>query len=236
MKREGAMKNVRRIWIVAAAIAVAVSWTAAAAWKADFTPSTYNPGVGQGVSFAVCEPCLTGGTYTYRWDWNGDGVVDVETRDAVTTNTYLAAGSYEVELTIVDDAGRRESCRKGILVGIVPSFAVRDVLAQADGAILVVISIRVVASSSALGFIETLQQGWQVELVDTAGAMTNINAEARKLEVLWGSAFEPGEELVFSYRLYPGYATTISRFSGEMSGYAGGVRFVSGICGVLGLP
>ncbi|MEN6369348.1 MAG: hypothetical protein ABFD77_06580 [Thermotogota bacterium] len=230
------MKNVRRVGIVAAVIAVAVPWMAAAAWKADFTPSTYNPGVGEGVSFAVCEPCLTGGTYTYRWDWNGDGVADVETRDPVTANSYLAAGYYEVQLTIADDTGRRETCRKGILVGVAPSFAVRDVIAQADGSILVVISLRVVEPSSALGFVETLQQGWQVELVDTAGAMTNINAEARKLEVLWGSAFDPGAELVFSYRLYPGYATTISRFDGEMSGYASGVRFVSSVCGVLSLP
>ncbi len=230
------MKNVRRVWIVAAAIAVAVPWMAAAAWKADFTPSTYNPGAGEAISFAVCEPCLTGGTYTYRWDWNGDDVMDVETRDPVATYSYATAGYYEVQLTIVDDTGRRETCRKGILVGAVSSFAVRDVVAQADGAILVVISLRVVAPSSALGFVETLQQGWQVELVDTAGAMTNINAEARKLEVLWGSAFEPGDELVFSYRLYPGYATTITRFDGEMSGYAAGARFVSYICGVLGLP
>ena len=43
-------------------------------------------------------------------------------------------------------------------------------------------------------------------------------------------------ELAFSYRLYPGYATTISKFDGEMSGYASGTRFVSSICGVLGLP
>lgn len=230
------MKNVRRIGLVAAALSVAVSWAAVAAWTADFTPSTYNPGVGESVDFAVCEPCLTGGTYTYRWDWNGDGTVDVETTNPVASYAYATAGYSSVQLTIVDSSGRRETCRKGILTGKVPTFAVRDVIAQSDGSILVVISIRVVSPSSALGFVETLQQGWQVELVDTAGAMTNINAEARRLEVLWGSAFEPGDELAFSYRLYPGYATTISKFDGEMSGYASGTRFVSGICGVLGLP
>ncbi|MCX6094855.1 MAG: PKD domain-containing protein [Candidatus Bipolaricaulota bacterium] len=233
------MRNIRRVWIVATAIAVAVPWMAAAAWKADFTPSTYNPGVGEAVSFAVCEPCLTGGTYTYRWDWNGDDVADVETRDPMATYSYAAAGYYEVQLTIADDTGRRETCRKGVVVGAVPAFAVRDVVAQDDGTLLVVVTVRAVEPiPGGFGFEEQIPQGWQAAIEDPGGTfLSGIDAPTRTVFAQW-TAVEAGTELVFTYRLslYAGYAVSQSRLAGELAGYIAGVRFRATICGVLGLP
>jgi len=233
------MKKIQRVWIVAAAIAVAVPWMATAAWKADFTPSTYNPGVGEAVSFAVCASCLSSETYTYRWDWNGDGVVDLETRDPVATNAYATAGYYEVELVIVADTGLRDTCRKGVLVGAVPAFAVRDVLAQDDGTLLVVVTVRAVdAIPGGLGFEEQIPQGWQLTKEDTGGSwLSFVDPQTRTLAVQWVGV-DAGAEMVFTYRLsmYAGYAASEMQLSGELRGYVGGVRFVATICGAVRLP
>ncbi len=233
------MNKIQRVWVAAAAIVIAVSWMATAAWKADFTPSTYNPGVGEAVSFAVCASCLSSETYTYRWDWNGDGVVDLETRDPVATHAYATAGYYEAELVIVAGTGLRDTCRKGILVGAVPAFAVRDVLAQDDGTLLVVVTVRTVdAIPGGLGFEERVPQGWQVSLEETAGTMlSGIESQSRTVYAQW-AAVDAGAEMVFTYRLsmYAGYAASAMQLSGELRGYVGGVRFVATICGATRLP
>ncbi|MDD5646924.1 MAG: PKD domain-containing protein [Candidatus Bipolaricaulis sp.] len=233
------MKKIRCVWIVAVAIVAAVPWMAAAAWKADFTPSTYNPGVGEPVSFAVCASCLSGGSFTYRWDWEGDGIVDLETGEPVATRAYAVAGYYEVELTIADGTGRREVCRKGVLVGASPAYAFRDILAQDDGTLLVVITVRAVdAIPGGVGFEERVPQGWQVTLEDTGEAMLAIfDAQARTVAVQW-VAVDAGSEMVFTYRLsmYAGYAAAQNRLSGELRGYIGGVRFVATLCGAVRLP
>jgi hypothetical protein len=239
MKREGAMKKIQRVWIVAAAIVVAVAWMATAAWKADFAPCTYNPGVGEAVSFAVCASCLSSETYTYRWDWNGDGVVDLETRDPVATNAYAAAGYYEVELVIVADTGLRDTCRKGVLVGAFPAFAVRDVLAQDDGTLLVVVTVRTIdAIPGGLGFEERIPQGWQLTKEDIGGAwLSPFDSQTRTLAVQW-AAVEAGAEMVFTYRLsmYAGYAASETMLWGELRGYIAGERFKATICGATRLP
>jgi hypothetical protein len=40
----------------------------------------------------------------YRWDWEGDGVIDDETTSAIVTHTF-GAGAWEPTLTVVDDDG-----------------------------------------------------------------------------------------------------------------------------------
>jgi hypothetical protein len=230
------MQNMRRVVLVAAAFLVAFAVVSSAAWKADFTPSKYNPDVGEIINLAVCEPCLDGGAFHYRWDTNGDGVVDEETDDPVFATSFDAAGFYEVELTIVDDGGRKQTCRKGLLVGALPAYATREVLEQDDGTLFVVLTVEVAQNAAAIGLEEAIPQGWQLEVLDSGGATTRTNGETRKEEVLWMSAFEAGDELTFSYRLHPGYGTSVSRFSGEFSGYASGERFAGDICGELSLP
>jgi hypothetical protein len=230
------MQNTRRVVLVVTALLAAFAVVSSAAWEADFTPSTYNPDVAEIINLAVCEPCLDGGVFHYRWDTDGDGVVDVETDDPVLAHSFDAAGFYEVQLTVVDDGGRQQTRRKGILVGRLPAYATREVLEQADGTIFVVVTVELVESASAIGIEESIPQGWQFEVLDSGGATTRTNGETRKEEILWMSAFEAGDELTLSYRLHPGYGTSVSRFSGEFSGYSGGGRFAGDICGELALP
>jgi hypothetical protein len=218
-------------------IAAATASVASAAWQADFTPSAFDPAVGEVVNFAVCETCLgSGGAYRYLWDFNSDGVVDADTDSTVAACTFDAAGFYEVRLTIQDLGGREVTRRKGIFVGSMPAYGVRQVLPQEDGTVFVSISIVVNSSAVAIGLVEGIPAGCQLEIIDAGGAITNLNMEMRQIEVTWASQVEAGDELTFSYRLYSNYATQTRQLSGEVSGYVGGVRFVGSVCGELAVP
>jgi hypothetical protein len=231
------MRKGIRTGIFGLLIAAASAWAASAAWQADFTPSTFNPGVGDVVNFAVCETCLgSGGAYRYLWDFNSDGIVDLSTDSTVVACTFDATGFYEVKLTIQDLGGREVTRSKGIFVGPVPAFGIRQVILETDGTVFVSISIVVNSAAVALGLVEGIPAGWQLEIVDAGNAMTRVNAEERQLEVAWMSQAEAGDELTFTYRLYSSYATQTRRLSGELSGYIGGVRFTDSVCGELAVP
>ncbi|MBU0595788.1 PKD domain-containing protein [Candidatus Bipolaricaulota bacterium] len=205
-------------------------------FEANFEPSTFNPTVGEFVNFEVCEPCLgDGSAFHYAWDFDGDGQTDLETQDALVSTSYASAGFHQVRLTVFDANGRRVSRSRGILVGEYPAVAVREFLPQGDGSVFVLITITVLSDLSGLGFEESMPQGWQMVEVDVGGAITNRNAAERILEVLWAMQLEAGEEISFSYRLHPSYATATTELSGELSGYSGGGRFAGGICGDLEL-
>ncbi len=231
------MRKGIRTGIFGLLIAAASAWAASAAWQADFTPSTFNPGVGDVVNFAVCETCLgSGGAYRYLWDFNSDGIVDLNTDSTVVACTFDTTGFYEVKLTIQDLGGREVTRSKGIYVGPVPAFGIRQVILETDGTVFVSISIVVNSAAVALGLVEGIPAGWQLEIVDAGNAMTRVNAGERQLEVAWMSQAEAGDELTFTYRLYSNYATQTRQLSGELSGYIGGVRFTDSVCGELAVP
>jgi len=205
-------------------------------FEADFEPSTFNPTVAEFVNFEVCEPCLGDGSgYYYAWDFDGDGQTDLETDDALVSTSFETPGFYQVELTVFDDSGRRITRSRGILVGEYPAVGVREMLPQGDGSVFVLITITIKDDLSGLGFEEAMPQGWQMVEVDVGGAITNRNAADKVLEVLWAMQLEAGEEISFSYRLHPSYATSMTQLSGDLSGYAAGARFRGGICGDLEL-
>jgi hypothetical protein len=231
------MRKGIRTGIFGLLIAAASAWAASAAWQADFTPSTFNPGVGDVVNFAVCETCLgSGGAYRYLWDFNSDGIVDLNTDSTVVACTFDATGFYEVKLTIQDLGGREVTRRKGIIVGPVPAFGIRQVILETDGTVFVSISMVVNSAAAALGLVEGIPAGWQLEIVDAGNAMTRVNTETRQLEVAWMSQAEAGDEFTFTYRLYSNYATQTRQLSGEVSGYVGGARFAASVCGELAVP
>lgn len=213
------------LWI-AAVLAVA-----GYGWEADFEPSTYQPQVGETVTFAVCESCLDDASYRYEWDFDGDGETDRETSEPTVETTFDTEGFYEVQLTAFDGAGRWGAKRKGVLVGDYPAFAVRETINQDDGTTFVLITLTIREPIAAPGIEEGMPRGWQFELLDAGGAITNPNASKRVYEAVWGSLLEGGEELKFSYRLHPAGAGR-TRLSGVFSGQLDG-RFAGSICGEL---
>jgi len=206
------------------------------AFEADFEPSTYNPSVAELVNLEVCESCHGDGSgFYYAWDFDGDGQTDLETADALVSTSFEAEGFYQVKLTVFDGSGRRTTRVRGILVGSYPAIGVRELIREADGSVYVLVKITIHDDLSGLGFEESMPQGWQMIEVDVGGAITNRNASRKVLEALWAMQLEAGEEILFSYRLHPSYATSITQLLGELSGYSNGARFVGGVCGDMDL-
>lgn len=203
-------------------------------WDADFEPSTYNPTVGEVVEFAICEPCLESGTYTYAWDFDGDGAVDLDTGEPTAEYAFEAAGFYESEVTLKDADGRRKTARKGILVGQVPAYGVRETVDQGDGTAFVLITYHANDSLSAPGIQESMPSGWQFELLDDDSAMAAVtNPTNRTYDIVWGLLLEDGDERVVSYRLHPGGAGSTATLAGTVGGIFEGARFDIEICGTL---
>jgi len=224
------MKRSTFVPLVAAAI-VGAFFVAGCAWEADFEASNFQPAVNELITFDICEPCLDDGNYRFEWDFNNDGAVDLETDDPSASYAFDEEGFYEVRLTMFDDQGRWGTRLKGVLVGEYPAFALRETVDQGDGTIFVLITITVREAITAPGLEEGMPRGWQFELLDGGGAITNANAADRVFEALWGSQLEDGEELTFSYRLHPAGAG-VTVLDGALSGMVDG-RFVAAICGEL---
>jgi hypothetical protein len=225
-----------RIGLAGSIVTILILAFAACAFEADFDPSVYNPDVAEIVNFAVCESCLDGSGYSYTWDFDDDGIPEVETGESLVTYAFSSSGYFEVVLTVRSASGRISTRRKGILVGSLPAFAVRELLVQSDGTILVLVTITVTSDCSAIGFQEVMPQGWQVEVVDAGGSFAYPNPLTKKLEVIWGSQFTAGETVTFSYRLHPAYTSMLQGLSGEVSGYTDEGRFIGYISGELGMP
>ena len=217
-----------------AAVVAAGFALASVAWEADFEPSTFNPEIGETVTFAVCEPCLDSGSYSYAWDFDGDGTTDLATEELLCEHVFDSAGFYEVKLTSTAEDGRTKTRRLGILVGALPAYAVRETLHQGDGSIFVLITVYVrEAITGGMGFTERLPLGWMYEEVDVGGAMKNERTDPKQYEVAWGAQFDEGSKATFSYRLIPGYGGSVVVFDGTLNGYTDGERFYGTICGEL---
>jgi PGF-CTERM protein len=79
----------------------------------DFTPA--EPAPGEAVSFDASES--TGNIVEYRWDFNGDGVVDATSTDPEATNTYDDAGERTVTLEVENQNGDTEQASQTVTVG-----------------------------------------------------------------------------------------------------------------------
>ena len=214
---------------------VLMSAVAVFAFDADFDPSTYNPELGEIVNFEVCEPCLGDTDFTYSWDFDGNGVAELETDEPLVTYAFSSAGFHEVVLTISDVGGRTSVARQGVVVGPVPAIATRELLVEADGAIFVLVTITTHATVT-LNIEEGIPSGWAVEVVDAGGSMIKINTAEKKIEAAWMSLYDAGETVTLSYRLRPAYTSVLAALSGEVAGYSSGDRFVMDIAGMLALP
>ncbi|WP_198664701.1 malectin domain-containing carbohydrate-binding protein [Halorubrum sp. 48-1-W] len=81
---------------------------------ASFTYSPDSPEAGQQVSFDASGSSDDGTIESYEWDFDGDGETDA-TGEQVT-NTFDAAGDYDVELTVTDDDGVNDSATETVSV------------------------------------------------------------------------------------------------------------------------
>src|SRR5690606_39028788 len=76
---------------------------------------------------------VTGGTspYSYKWDFDGDGVIDFTT--ATASATYPEAGSFDVSLTVTDKTGKKVTVsRPGYVSVSAPAANAPTISAIAD--------------------------------------------------------------------------------------------------------
>jgi len=79
---------------------------------------TANPTTADTVPCEVSFTCKANGVITeYRWDFDGDGVIDEITNANQTTHTYTEAGAYKAGVTVVGDTGGTASKTRVIRVG-----------------------------------------------------------------------------------------------------------------------
>jgi len=104
-----------------------------------------------GVGFPVVLS-LARGSFSYAWDFDGDGTIDEEVDQGMVDHAFSAPGFCRVVLTLTDEGGRRKTHTEGIIVGSLPAFAKRDVVTDSDGSLFVLITISISERSRALGF------------------------------------------------------------------------------------
>lgn len=208
----------------------------------NFAPSTYNPGVGEAVTFQVCQTCLGGGQFRFTWAFGEDGSSEVTTTDLSVTRSFDHAGYVRVALAARDSSGRAFSRTKEILVGESPLVAVREASPEDRGTILVTVTLLAREALSGLGLTETVPRGWQAQEIDRGGA-TVVNPIGQTLEVLWAEAIDAGQQRVFAYRLLPTSAGGLPELSGTASAYVKQVatgepqkRVQTTVCGDVAIP
>ena len=222
--------NYRLRGVLAVTMFVVVFGLAALAGTADYSPATYNPAVGEDTSFTACQTCLSYDAVNYDWDFDGDGAYDVSTPDPTVEHAFSEAGFVVVTLRVDQGGGRYATCRKGILVGKSPLFAIREVTPDVSGSVLVEITVTAYSGVRAVGLEETLPIGWQWEILDAANAVTK--KDGQNLQILWMNPIEAGETWTVSYRLYPSVGTGSPLLGGTVSGYTD-KRVKAFICGDL---
>ena len=229
--------------IFCAVVLLAASALMAAGAGVNFSPSTYNPAVGEEVTFEVCQTCLGAEPYRFEWDFDGDGAMDLEVAVPTVTRTFTESGEAVVTLEATDAGWRTSLRKKGLLVGESPLLAVREVLAEDRGGYLVVVTLTVRGDFSGFALEERVPRGWQMQEVDRGGAAYVAQA-GQFLEVLWITEIEAGEGRVYAYRLVPStYASGIPELFGVASGYLkevptgeAGKRVKVTVCGDLMIP
>jgi PKD repeat protein len=197
--------------------------------EANFVPSTYNPAVGEGVVFEVCQTCLASEADHYEWDFDGDGFYEVTTDVVSITQVFTEPGYIIISLRIVDTHGRELTHSKGILIGESSLFAVREATTEGDGMILVRITLSAQAEVRAVGLEEIIPRGWQVEVIDPGNTISK--KEGENLYFLWMNPIYGGEMWTIIYRLYPSYGVGSPTLSGSVSGYGEEGRLRDFVCG-----
>jgi PKD repeat protein len=79
--------------------------------------------VGRAVTFSAALADHDATVREYRWDVDGDGVVDERTTRPTLVHTYSAGGTYEVTVTVEDEAGRTGTATETVGVGAVETEA-----------------------------------------------------------------------------------------------------------------
>jgi PKD repeat protein len=119
---------------------------------------------------------LDGDIERYKWDFDDDGIFDVETESSDVEYAFEIPGEIEVTLVVLDDEGKAESYSK--TVDILPSVLAERVINSGmpddwtvpDRVVHVSIILSVNTLLNGLTVSETIPVGWAFEEVDNDNA------------------------------------------------------------------
>ncbi len=112
----------------------------------------------------------------YRWDFNGDGVVDLVSTEPTVQYGYVAGGSYTVRLTVVDNVGMEGTFTMPLYVSPVTVTAVRSIsttTALPGYTFRVQVRIHTDQDLAGAGLDENPPVGWEITPVANGGAIFN---------------------------------------------------------------
>ncbi|MBN1858474.1 hypothetical protein JW848_04635 [Candidatus Bipolaricaulota bacterium] len=224
------MRVRKRYTAILFAVLIAACAGVAAAADVDFDPSTFNPGIGETVTLALCQGCLGADVAQVEWDLDGDGRFETEAAGQRAVDAqYTTSGYVEVTVRVTDLAGRRASKTKGLYVGAAPLVAARTQIVDRDGSIYVLVMITAQRTISSPVVAEMAPNGYMMEIVDSSGAL--VKREGDRYVALWMEMLYESEMRTLAYRLYPAGGPTSTTFDGLVSSYTAGERFEAPVCG-----
>jgi hypothetical protein len=110
----------------------------------------------------------------YRWDFNGDGTVDLVSTEPVVRYTYAAGGPYNVRLLLVDNAGMEATYTAPLYVSPITVTATRSISTNAalpGTTFRVQVRIHTDQDLVGAGLDEDPPVGWEITPVANAGAV-----------------------------------------------------------------
>ncbi len=129
---------------------------------------------------------LDGDIELYKWDFDGDGVIDVETESSDVEYAFKVPGKIVVTLVVVDDEDKAETYKK--TVDILPSVLAERVINSGmpddwtipGSVVQVSIVLSVNTQLNGLSVSETIPEGWTFIEVDNDGATIRANGQTRE--------------------------------------------------------
>lgn len=136
------------------------------------TPTTLNRNVG--ATFDASDSVDTDGTIVkYEWDFNDDGVFEIDTASPTVQHVFTEGGSATVTLRVTDNTGGSSVIRQTFIIADEVVSARRTIStpqALPGLAFRVTVELNVRADVNGLGLDEILPPGWEVTPIDNAGA------------------------------------------------------------------
>ena len=126
---------------------------------------------------------LDGDIELYEWDFDGDGIIDLETESSDAEYAFQEPGRIELSLTVVDDEGKVEVYTKtvDILASVLAVRTIETCLPDDWTVPASVIQVSIVLSVntllSGLSVSETVPAGWAFVEVDNDGATLRQNGQ-----------------------------------------------------------
>ncbi|MGC9529935.1 MAG: PKD domain-containing protein [Candidatus Bipolaricaulaceae bacterium] len=139
-----------------------------------------------------------GSIVEYRWDFNGDGAVDLVSTEPKVRFTYSSGGSFDVRLVLVDNAGAETSFTYSLYISPITVTATRSIsttTALPGSTFRVTVRIHTDQDLVGAGLQEDLPAGWELTPVENAEAVF----KRPTLQWVFLSTIRAGSDRVITY-------------------------------------